>query len=253
MVNEPFEWTRTQMAAGKAPPSILKNLLTEFTTEHTLAQDVAEQEDVLRWAIGTLYAAGSETTVASMRTFVLLMVLHPEIQKKAQAELDALFGEGRLPELSDRDSLPYMDCVLKELLRWFSPLPLAVPHACSQDDEYRGFKIPKGAMVAITRDPSVYPEPDVFNPDRFLDPSVPKAPTFGFGRRICPGAQLAETSLFITASTLLTVFDITPTLGAPIPEAKFTDHITSHPLPFNCTLTPRSEGRRRLLEQWIES
>ncbi|KAG8719501.1 hypothetical protein FRC08_002683 [Ceratobasidium sp. 394] len=186
------------------------------------------------------------------------MVLHPEIQQKAQAELDSVLGENRLPELSDRESLPYMNCILKEVSRWNSVAPLGVAHACSQDDEYKGYRIPKGSMVigntwAISNNPSVYPEPRKFNPDRFLGSSVPEAPAFGFGRRICPGSHFAESSLFIMASTVLSIFKITPTPGKPIPEAKWkTDVLASHPHPFDCTLTPRSEARRRFMEQWIE-
>ncbi|KAG8683907.1 hypothetical protein FRC09_015732, partial [Ceratobasidium sp. 395] len=228
MVNEPFDWTRSQMAAGTAAPSILRQLLTELATEQSEISEFSEKEDILRWGIGTLYSAEIDTSVSAAKGFLLAMVLYPDVQSKAQNELDIVLGDKRLPELKDRESLPYMDRVLKELFRWFSITPLGVTHACSQDDIYRGFRIPKGAIVvsniwAISHDSAVYPEPHVFNPDRFLDPSVPKAPAFGFGRRICPGAQFSEASLFMIASTVLTVFDVKPTPGCPTPEAKFTD------------------------------
>ncbi|KAG9100282.1 hypothetical protein FS749_015775 [Ceratobasidium sp. UAMH 11750] len=258
MINEPFDWTKSQMSAGIASASILKNLLTEMENNPSFEHGVEEEEDRIRWVVGTLYAAGADTIVSSIMTFILAMVLHPEIQQKAQAELDSVLGENRLPELSDRESLPYMNCILKEVSRWNSVAPLGVAHACSQDDEYKGYRIPKGSMVigntwAISNNPSVYPEPRKFNPDRFLGSSVPEAPAFGFGRRICPGSHFAESSLFIMASTVLSIFKITPTPGKPIPEAKWkTDVLASHPHPFDCTLTPRSEARRRFMEQWIE-
>ncbi|KAG9087349.1 hypothetical protein FRC06_002581 [Ceratobasidium sp. 370] len=160
-------------------------------------------------------------------TFIVAMILHPGVQEKVQAELDMVLGEERLPELSDRESLPYTNCVLKEAARWSPVAPLGLAHACSQANEYRGFGIPKGAIVignvwAISNDPSVYPEPRKFNPDRFFNPSVPEAPGFGFGRRFCPGVYFAESSLFIAATTLLTIFNITSTPGKPTPEAKWT-------------------------------
>lgn len=73
-------------------------------------------------------------TITAIRTFFLLMCLYPGVQQKAQAEIDALLGDGyeRLPTLADRDSLPYVDAVLKECLRWnpVAPLGLYLPSLC---------------------------------------------------------------------------------------------------------------------------
>ncbi|CAE6495857.1 unnamed protein product [Rhizoctonia solani] len=153
-------------------------------------------------------------SVASTRVFVMAMAMHPDVQAKAQAELDAVIGT-RLPEMADRDSLPYIRRIVKEVFRWRMVLPLALPHACIQDDTYKGYHIPKGAIVignswAISNNPDVYIDPDRFNPDRFLDLSVPDAPTFGYGRRSCPGSHHAEASLFIVAAGLLAMFNISP-------------------------------------------
>ena len=57
-------------------------------------------------------------------TFLLAMILHPEVQARAQAELDSELGGSRLPELSDRNSLPYINLVMKEVLRWRTVTPL---------------------------------------------------------------------------------------------------------------------------------
>ena len=59
-----------------------------------------------------------------METFLLTMILHPEVQKKAQAEIDAVIGRGRVPSISDRDSLPYVEAVFREVLRWHPIVPL---------------------------------------------------------------------------------------------------------------------------------
>jgi cytochrome P450 len=123
------------------------------------------------------------------------MVLNPGAMRKAQDELDRVVGKGRLPDLSDIADLPYIDALVKEILRWGIPVPLSIPNRVIQDDEYRGCFIPAGATViqnvwAISRDPSIYPDPETFNPDRFLkdgkiDPSVfnPENRVFGAGRR----------------------------------------------------------------------
>lgn len=90
------------------------------------------------------------------------MVLSPEAMRKAQEELDRVVGRDRLPKLSDRDHLPSVDAVVKEVLRWNPPLPLGLPCTLIWDDTYRGYFIPAGATViqniwAVFRDPSVTP------------------------------------------------------------------------------------------------
>jgi hypothetical protein len=101
-----------------------------------------------------------------VQTLFLAMALYPEVQKKAQAEIDAVVGSSRLPDFHDRPSLPYINAVLKELSRWNLVLPLGrpfkffiimiaailtssegVPHMSTSDDEYNGFYIPKGTIV----------------------------------------------------------------------------------------------------------
>ncbi len=74
------------------------------------------------------------------------MTLHPEAQKRAQAELDAVLGD-RLPTFADKDDLPYVTAVMKEVFRWIPVLPLAVPHRAINSDQYKGFYIPAGASV----------------------------------------------------------------------------------------------------------
>ena len=92
------------------------------------------------------------------------MALYPDVQKKAQAELDTVVGSNRLPDFHDRPSLPYINAVLKETLRWNLVSPLgrpfrviivaniltsfeAIPHMSTIDDEYNGFYIPKGTIM----------------------------------------------------------------------------------------------------------
>lgn len=85
--------------------------------------------------------------MATIQTFFLAMILHPEVQKRAQAELDTVVGPDRLPEFRDRESLVYINALLTECLRWQPVAPLGIAHTCSEDDIYRGFFIPKGSIV----------------------------------------------------------------------------------------------------------
>ena len=150
------------------------------------------------------------------------MAIHPEIQQRAQNEIDQLLGGERLPVLSDQDDLPYISAIIKEVYRWHTPLPVSIPKALMEDDVYKGYLLPKGATVlenvwAIFQDPVVYPEPHVFNPERFLkdgklDRSVkdPEDRVFGSSRRICPGKHFANRAIFLRFATILATFDIEP-------------------------------------------
>ncbi len=86
-------------------------------------------------------------TNAATLTFLYLIAAHPEIQRKAQEELDRVLGSSHLPTFEDRKSLPYTDAIYREVLRWRPPLPTCVPHVTTEDDYYKGYYIPKGALM----------------------------------------------------------------------------------------------------------
>jgi cytochrome P450 len=75
------------------------------------------------------------------------MVKYPDVQAKAQAELDAVIGRGQLPTFNDEGSLPYLNAVIKECMRWLVIAPMALPHVLTVDDEYKGFKLPAESIV----------------------------------------------------------------------------------------------------------
>ena len=85
--------------------------------------------------------------VATFYTFLLAMAMYPDVQRRAQVELDATVGQDRLPRLSDRDSLPYLNALFNEVLRWQVVAQLAFPHQSIADDEYKGYFIPKGTVI----------------------------------------------------------------------------------------------------------
>jgi cytochrome P450 len=139
----------------------------------------------------------SDTVVATMHSCILALVLNPAIQARAHMDLDALLGPVtsptfRLPTFADRKDLPYIDAILTESLRWLTAVPVTLPHATIEDDIYRGWLIPKGTVVlanawVMLHDEEVYPDPFVFQPERYLGPNPQPHPgsrgCFGFGRR----------------------------------------------------------------------
>ncbi|KAL1936980.1 hypothetical protein VTO73DRAFT_2440 [Trametes versicolor] len=206
-----------------------------------------------------------ETYIASLRAFFLAMAMNPDVQRQAQAELDRIIGRTRLPELHDRDSLPYINALVRELNRWHVVAPIAIPRSALEDDEYSGYCIPKGSIIipnlwAFSRDPDVYPDPEAFNPDRFLTNGEfyagaldPHSYIFGFGRRICPGRHLADASLFLACASILYAFNISPPLdddGSPIKlEAKVvTDRAIANLEEFEYVVEPRWTGVADLIK-----
>ncbi|KAG2132215.1 cytochrome P450, partial [Suillus cothurnatus] len=151
-------------------------------------------------------------------TFALAMVLYPDVQRRAQGEIDSVVGRDRLPTFEDRASLPYVESVLRETLRWCPIAPLGVPHATSSDDTYDGYFIPKGTAVisniwAMSRDEKRYPSASSFIPERFLDDNNvltddnPARYVFGFGRRACPGRHAADASVWSAIATVLATME----------------------------------------------
>jgi len=221
----------------------------------------AEQINTIKGCAGLAYAAGAESMVSSLSSWFLAMVLNQDVQRRAQEELDKVLG-GRLPMFEDRQDLPYIEAMVTETLRWNPVAPLGLPHMVTKDDVYNGYFIPGGTTIAgnswaILHDPETYPEPLRFLPERFLpdqktgNPSSQPFPecAFGYGRRICPGRFMTTNSLFISIAHILTCFDIGPMPGAPMPTAKFADGMISHPVPFKCSIKPRSEKVLALISQ----
>jgi cytochrome P450 len=96
---------------------------------------------------GSLLEAGSDTTSSTLYGFIQAMIVWPEVQKKAQAEIDSVVGHDRLPTFDDYDELHYIRCCIKESLRWMPTVILGVPHAATKDDTYDDYIIPKGSIV----------------------------------------------------------------------------------------------------------
>ncbi|KAJ5450230.1 uncharacterized protein N7458_006679 [Penicillium daleae] len=254
----PFEFVRQQMQSGCITPSFLSNLL-----ETNPVEPGSEDENILKWSAGSLYAGGADTTVSSLASFFLAMALFPEAQLKAQLEIDMVVGRNQLPEFKDRENLPYINALAKEVLRWHPVAPMSVAHASSQDDICEGYLIPKGSSIlaniwAFTHDEKVYSDPMAFKPERFLvtpeNPHPERDPhllVFGFGRWVCPGRTLADANVFLSVAQSLAVFNISkPIRNGEIQDVplKFLPGVISHPAPFELSISPRSETHRELVQ-----
>ncbi|GJE97958.1 cytochrome P450 [Phanerochaete sordida] len=260
MYDKPFQSIKHAMASGKAPPSILTTMLSKLDPD----EDNSTRENDMRHVTGTAYAAGADTTVSSLGTFLLAMVMYPDIQKRAQEEIDRVVGSDRFPSIEDKDELPYITATMNETLRWRQVTPLGVAHKLRVDDEYNGYHLPAGSIVvgnswAILHDEERYPNPDVFDPTRYLTPDgelnkdMPDPePAFGFGRRICPGRYFAMDSMWIAMAHILATLNVEKAVDAAgnviEPSGEYTSGLLSYPVPFKVSFKPRSASALALIQ-----
>lgn len=254
--NAPMDHVKKRMLEGNATPCLVSRVLEDLPSE--------EMENSVKCVAGTVYGAASDTTVSATITFIYAMTTHPEIQMKAQAELDRVVGTDRLPSYADRASLPYIEAIYRELLRWRPPLNMGIPHSSTKDDIYEGYFIPEGTVVmsniwAMAHDPAVYPNHEEFAPERFFDHegnlnNDDFVLAYGFGRRVCAGQHLASSTMWYTIACILATFAIrkaTDENGEEIEiDDAFTDNsLISHKTPFKCSITPRSDKAKRLVQE----
>ncbi|KAK9106786.1 hypothetical protein Syun_022797 [Stephania yunnanensis] len=162
---------------------------------------------------------GTDTVAILLEWILARMVLHPDIQSKAQAEIDRFVGGHRPVSDSDLPNLPYLQAIVKESLRVHPPGPLLSWARLAIHDVHIGNNfIPAGttAMVnmwAITHDENVWSEPNAFKPERFLNENVGIMGTdlrlapFGAGRRVCPGKALGLATVHLWLAQLLQNFN----------------------------------------------
>lgn len=221
--------------------------------------------------VGMSTMAGIHTTSSPLHTFFLAMTLHPEWLSKLQEEIDAVCGDHH-PELKDMPNLPMLRAVIKECIRWRPAVPTGIPHELQADVIYDGYFLPKGCWVhpmewSLSRDPEVYPDPETFNPGRWLDAKYPtfkepltKFPTihghhqFGFGRRVCQGVNVVETQSFCVMGGVAWAFNIRRRadengIEVEVPDNDYHPLLITKPNPFQFTLQVRSEEKQRQIDK----
>ncbi|KAF9231569.1 cytochrome P450 [Melanogaster broomeanus] len=258
---------KDEMSRNEAGPSFSKTLL-ENASDHRLSHDE------MAYLAGILFGAGSDTTYIAISNFILAAARHPAAQARVQEELDMVVGTDRgepmrcnvsmynltsplAPTFEDSNRLPQLHAFMSEALRWRPVVSAGVAHRATEDIIWRGQMIPAGATVlgchwAISRDPVAFPDPEKFDPQRWLDLNGQLRAdlwfcTYGFGRRVCPALHLANRSIYINAALLLWSFRIARHPNAPIDMDSFTDSVISRPVPFEVEFVPRM-GEEKLRE-----
>ncbi|KAL1704617.1 cytochrome P450 [Schizophyllum commune] len=254
-----LEECEERVATGDDTPFYMADILRS-------QESLGLEREQLAYLGGDLFGAGMDTTATTLQMFVWLMVKYPAVQKKAQEEIDRVIGY--LPVQEDAKDVPYLQAVIQELHRLHVLLPMAAPHAASED--FDGYIIPKGAFIlpniyAIYHDAGLFDEPEAFKPERHLqtphgtkpgvdDSAFRSTLMFGGGRRICPGMHLAHNTVIVAAMRLLWAFSFEPAKDAagqeiPLDVTRWKTAFVEGPLPFQCFIQPRSAERIKVVER----
>ncbi|KAK3405911.1 hypothetical protein EUGRSUZ_K02129 [Eucalyptus grandis] len=188
-----------------------------------------ERKDIIKATALILIMTGTESTSITMTWALSLLLNHPAALKSAQQELDTVIGREKWVQESDISNLKYVQAIVKETLRLYPPAPLTGIREAMEDCYISGCHVPKGTRVLINiwklqRDPRVWPEPDAFLPERFLEEHKEvdlRAKNFEFipfssGRRSCPGATLGLQVVEFTLARILQGFEVTLAEGARV-------------------------------------
>ncbi|KAJ8752025.1 hypothetical protein K2173_001051 [Erythroxylum novogranatense] len=165
-----------------------------------------------------MFAAGTDTTFITLDWAMTELMMNTKMMEKAKAEVRNIVGEKRFVQESDLHHMHYMKAIIKEVLRLHPPVPVSVPRESLEDVTMEGYKIPAKTRIyvnvyAIARDPTVWENPDKFDPERFMGSSIDykgqdfELLPFGAGRRICPGLMFAAAAVELAFAQLLHSFD----------------------------------------------
>lgn len=157
---------RRALPEDRWPPDLLSKLMQaqdETTGEHM-------SDKLLRGESVTLFFAGHETTARTLTFAWYALSQNPEAQARLQAEVDQVLGD-RVPTADDLKQMPYALQAIKETLRLCPPATLYARDA-AHDDVIDGFPVPAGGLVMLLpvcthRHPDFWPDPEVFDPDRW--------------------------------------------------------------------------------------
>ena len=168
---EEVDIVNAKIANGTVEPCFATALL-----EGTAKKEYTLTETEKLMVFSTLLEAGSDTSRTATTQLIAGAAAYPEWTKKARALLDEVCGANaeRLPNLRDRDALPYITAAVKEALRWRPFLQTGVPHMLMEDDEYEGYRFPAGTMFtwnayALALNENDYKDAGRFLPERFLN------------------------------------------------------------------------------------
>ncbi|XP_035679840.1 cytochrome P450 2U1-like [Branchiostoma floridae] len=252
-IREEIQRHRETAPPGGEPRDFIDMCLQEIVknkAEVTSGAGITEEHTV--FMVHDLFFAGIETIHSTLLWGFLYLAMHRDIQEKVQAELDSVMGKDPSNDvtLAHRAQLPYTEAALMEVQRVRYVVPLSIPHATTAPVTFRGYQLPAGTAVianlwSVHMDPEYWPDPERFDPERFLDAEgkVINNPDsflpFSAGRRVCLGGLLAKMELFLLFASLLRHFTFQLPEGAAEPSTLGCYGITMSPRPFQLCVRSR--------------
>ncbi|KAG1814390.1 cytochrome P450, partial [Suillus subaureus] len=244
MLSGQFKWVKSEVESNIAPPSVTKDLLL-----HSDENKLSEAE--ITYITGSLVGAGSDTTAVGTSTVLMAAACFPHAQARVHEELETVVGRETPPTFEDWSQLVQVQAFILEALRWRPINPTGFPHRATQDVIWvcRTKSQIKSEFIIIAerhvhpcwrhrasgRDPSVFHDPEVFNPQRWIgsDGEIRedmKIFTFGFGRTV---VHIARRSVYIAVALMFWSFTVAEDPNNPIDDTAFTPGVVSHQMPFS--------------------
>ncbi|OAY35042.2 hypothetical protein MANES_12G066002v8 [Manihot esculenta] len=233
----------------ETPRDFIDVLLTAIEDDSVFGNS---RETVIKAIILSLIVGGADSTSITL-TWILTNLLNNRRELElAQKEIDEKIGRDRSVEESDTENLVYLKAIIKETLRLFPAGPLAVPREAMEDCTLSGYHIPKGTRLftnlwKLHRDPSVWPNPEEFKPDRFLTTHADvdvlgqnfELVPFSSGRRSCPGINFAMQVTLLGMARLLQGFNFSTPNNEPVDMTESLNISLDKETPLVVMITPR--------------
>ncbi|WKY04124.1 hypothetical protein Q1695_005250 [Nippostrongylus brasiliensis] len=170
-----------------------------------------------------LWIAGQETTTTTLSWAMIYLSEHPQVAEKARKEILEVTNGGTRPlSLQDKSRTPYLVATIAEVQRHASILNLNLNRLTATDTEIGGYTVPKGTIVAaqlslIFADDALFPNPEKFDPDRFMneESATSNVIAFGMGKRACLGESLARAELYLILGNILLRYSF-KAIGGPL-------------------------------------
>ncbi|KAI3995872.1 hypothetical protein MKX01_039860 [Papaver californicum] len=224
---------------------------------HAKISESVDADTIIKSTCLTLILGGTDTVMASLLWALSLLVNHPDVLEKAEAEVIMHVGRERQVEVSDIKNLMYLQAIVKETMRLYPPGPQSAPRESMADCTIAGYHIPAGTHLIVNiwkvhRDPQVWSDPEEFRPERFLTdehlntaigPQDFKLMPFGSGRRICPASSFSLQIVHLTLARLVHGFKFKTPSDAPIDmtESSGLNNVKGTPLEVLITPTLSSD------------
>uniref|UniRef100_A0A8C5FBL2 25-hydroxyvitamin D-1 alpha hydroxylase, mitochondrial n=1 Tax=Gadus morhua TaxID=8049 RepID=A0A8C5FBL2_GADMO len=209
-IDERLQKDAANMARGE---KVEGNYLTYYLTQAGLPMKTVYSN------VTELLLAGVDTISSTLSWSLYELSRHPELQASLREEVLSVLGDRKIPEAADVARMPLLKATVKEAHRLYPVIPANARVLTEGDIELGGFLIPKNTLItlchfATSRDPAIFPNPDEFQPRRWLSRDQSHHPyasvPFGVGKRSCVGRRIAELELYLALARIVTEFEVKP-------------------------------------------